>query len=331
VRREMHMRMLTVSLRTGKPDVPNRRRSTTNDWLMRTCAASCALFIVLMGLSANGFGQQGQASISGNVEDNSGALLAGANITLINKDTGVVTKTTTYVSVGLLLVTFVLLWHQSRHVIPLARRMMACCLTAVLVGSFWFVRDASIYGLTDILGLARHNAVVVGQPQTLELFPSYFAALPHFMLSLFRSFWGQFGWMGVFLDARIYLALFAFSLFALLGLVPFFMRARWTPPQTRQLILLGAWIAFVLFGTMAYSLEFYQAQGRYLFPSLGAIAIFVAMGMRGWLSVAERLVARAGALRRVLAPALLASFVLASVALDLVCLYRFVVPQLAMR
>jgi hypothetical protein len=88
------MRMLTVSLRTGKPDVPNRRRSTTNGWLMHTCAVSCALFIVLMGLSANGFGQQGQASISGNVEDNSGALLAGARITLINKDTAVVTKTT---------------------------------------------------------------------------------------------------------------------------------------------------------------------------------------------------------------------------------------------
>ena len=88
------MPMLTVNLGTGKPDVPNRRRSTTDGWLIRTCAASCALFIVLLGLSANGFGQQGQASISGNVEDNSGALLAGAKITLVNKETGVITKTT---------------------------------------------------------------------------------------------------------------------------------------------------------------------------------------------------------------------------------------------
>ena len=89
------MRMLTVSLlASSKPDVPNGKRSTKNGWLMRTCAASCALFIVLMGLSANVFGQQGQASISGTVEDNSGALLAGANVTLTNKDTGVVTKTT---------------------------------------------------------------------------------------------------------------------------------------------------------------------------------------------------------------------------------------------
>ncbi len=89
------MRMLTVSLlASSKPDVPNGKRSTKNGWLMRTCAASCALFIVLMGLSANVFGQQGQANISGTVEDNSGALLAGANITLTNKDTGVVTKTT---------------------------------------------------------------------------------------------------------------------------------------------------------------------------------------------------------------------------------------------
>ena len=130
---------------------------------------------------------------------------------------------------------------------------------SLLIGSLWLARDTATYGATDILGLARHNAVVADQPQTLQLFPSYLAALPDFMQTLFRSFWGQFGWMGVILDSRIYVLLFAFSVFALLGLVPFFVQARLTRAQVRQLFLLLAWIAFVLLSTIAYSLDFYQA------------------------------------------------------------------------
>ena len=91
------MRMLTVSLlrSSHSADVVNRRRSTSNSWWVRSCAASFALFIVLVSLSANVFGQQGQASITGAVEDSTGALLEGASVTLTNKDTGVVTKATT--------------------------------------------------------------------------------------------------------------------------------------------------------------------------------------------------------------------------------------------
>jgi hypothetical protein len=62
---------------------------------MRTCVVSCALFLMILTLSANLLGQQGQASITGTVEDASGALLAGVHITVTNKDTSVVTKTTT--------------------------------------------------------------------------------------------------------------------------------------------------------------------------------------------------------------------------------------------
>jgi hypothetical protein len=93
---EMHMRMLRSSLLSGgHPDLANGKRSTTNCWLVRTCAASCALFIVLVSLSANLAAQQGQANVTGTVEDASGALLAGASVTLANKDTGVVTRATT--------------------------------------------------------------------------------------------------------------------------------------------------------------------------------------------------------------------------------------------
>jgi len=88
------MQMLIISLPSSKPDVPNSRRSVMNGWLMRTFTASCALVLILMSLTSHLLGQQGQASITGTVEDASGAVLAGASVTLTNKDTGVVTRAT---------------------------------------------------------------------------------------------------------------------------------------------------------------------------------------------------------------------------------------------
>lgn len=66
-----------------------------NRSLLHMCAATCTLLLMLAGLSAKLFGQQGQASLTGTVEDASGALLAGVNISVTNKGTGVVTRTTT--------------------------------------------------------------------------------------------------------------------------------------------------------------------------------------------------------------------------------------------
>ena len=57
----------------------------------------------------------------------------------------------------------------------------------------------------------------------------------------------------------------------------------------------------------------------------------VAMGVRGWLSLGQTLLGGATALGRSLPWAALLAFVFAAVVLDLVCLYRFIVPQLVVR
>jgi Carboxypeptidase regulatory-like domain len=61
----------------------------------RICAVGFAISLILICFSGNVLAQQGQASITGTVEDASGAVLAAVNITVTNKDTGVVTKATT--------------------------------------------------------------------------------------------------------------------------------------------------------------------------------------------------------------------------------------------
>ena len=64
----------------------------TNCLGMRICAVSCALSLILICLTGNVLAQQGQASITGTVEDASGAMLAGVSVRVTNKDTGVMTK-----------------------------------------------------------------------------------------------------------------------------------------------------------------------------------------------------------------------------------------------
>lgn len=90
------MRMPKVSfLSTRKSTEKMKRSSNTNRHGIRTRVMFCAVCITLSGLSATAWGQQGQASISGSVADNSGASLADAKVTLINKGTGLTTKGTT--------------------------------------------------------------------------------------------------------------------------------------------------------------------------------------------------------------------------------------------
>ena len=247
---------------------------------------------------------------------------------------------------GLILVTFLLSWRRGIPLSAEIRRAAPGLGVGLLLGATWFARDALVYGPTDWLGLARHSAVVVGQPRTLELYPSYLVAATYYVPIMFHSFWGQFGWMGVPLDGRVYSLLLAISLFALIGLVPFlattFPRlphltasgtaALVTPaPYHRQndgLLLAGAWFLFTFGATLAYSLDLFQAQGRYLFPALGAIAIFVAAGLGEWIritsEIAEHLRLPSAWTRRLLLSVLIAGMML----LDVYCLYRVLIPGL---
>ncbi len=248
---------------------------------------------------------------------------------------GLVTKTTTYVSAGLIVVTLLVIWQRRRgfrHSVSLAAPAL---LFALVIGGLWFTRDAMTYGPTDWLGLARHDAVVVGQPRTLELYPNYLVAATFFFPILFRSFWGQFGWMGVLLDDRLYNFLFGVTLIAFSGLLVGAFRAlrRHSESPTSNvpyagLLLLSAWFLFTLIATVAYSLEFFQAQGRYLFPALGAIAIFMALGLCAWLDGGIAVLSRTGGRALVARWGAFAMIVVCFVGLDMVCLFRFLVPAL---
>ncbi len=171
---------------------------------------------------------------------------------------------------------------------------------ALVMALPWYVRNAVLYGNLDVLGLGRHNAIVVGQLRTVDYIAevgwrTYFY---DFITTTFQSFWGQFGWMAVPMSERVYLALTVLSLVGLGGLVGFwvlgFRFGIWdlgfgkgisSPNATRNsqsqaLLLMALTIGLMFLGYTWYNLEFVQFQGRYLFPALIPLGLFFSLGLR---------------------------------------------------
>ena len=164
---------------------------------------------------------------------------------------------------------------------------------ALLLGLPWWIRNSLVYGNWDFLGLAWHDVVVSGQPTAAAWIAEngWSAYWERAWTFTSKSFWGVFGWLGVFMDGRVYTALFVLSLMAAAGAL--FRCLRWpTGERERWLQFLSSpWLALALLwlGTFAayawYNLGFIQHQGRYLFPALPSWSLLFAVG---WWAVLER-------------------------------------------
>jgi hypothetical protein len=289
---------------------------------------------------------------------------------------GFLTKSNVYVALPLVLTAILSrrLWLAQgvRSDLPPARSDLRALLIylvpALALALPWWLRNLALYGSADLLGLVRHDQVVAGQLRTAQFLADHGSArlVQDLILTSFRSFWGQFGWMGVLLDRRLYQTMAALSGVALLGfliwaLATWRRRGAFSPWQWAAGGLLALLILLNLASYLWYNSQFVQHQGRYLFPALVPISLAFALGWRealrrewtvllavvlltgallarwvGWLdnwtALLLVLAAAALAIRRLLPDrwdaGVQAIPYLALIVLDLVSLYAFVVPQL---
>lgn len=206
---------------------------------------------------------------------------------------GLLTKVTVFAAMPLLVLTEAIAWWRGsgRDRVEGLRGFFLASATAALIAAWWPIRNVTIYGLGDPLGLAR-NKEVVTQPLTGPITP---AAAARWATITFDSFWGQFGWMGIPLDGRIYRVLALASLLAVLGVVAAGLRRAADPKATWGVpVMLGAWLLLVVGDDVYYNLTFIQAQGRYLFPALPVVAMVVAGGLLAYLRPRARWVGVCG-------------------------------------
>ncbi len=166
--------------------------------------------------------------------------------------------------------------------------------TSLVIAAPWLARNVLLYGPGDPLGLARHDQVVAGQLTTSQYIAEHgVAALARaFLLTTFRSFWGQFGWMGVVLPERIYLVFGIISALALVGTISAairILRARCAAVLPWRGLALGTlWVLITMLGYLWWNTKYLQHQGRYLFPAIIPIGCVFALGLREITSRSQR-------------------------------------------
>ena len=184
-------------------------------------------------------------------------------------------------------------WHEKWPTKTALSQLLAFGLPALVLGGIWWVHGIQTYGGTDILGLQRHDEVVVGQPRTEayienELGGSQQQYWENLTETTYHSFWGQIGWMALPMPNRIYQGIGLMSLGVMAGIGLYGWRSAWF--KNKRVILglfaLGTTLVFAQF--LIYNRTFVQFQGRYLYPALIPLAIGTAVAFYGWAELAAR-------------------------------------------
>lgn len=199
------------------------------------------------------------------------------------------------------------------------------------LGALYWGRNWFVCGPADFVCGNWHNQVVVGQPTTRAWIAAHGwwgaadSLLTRFFIFTFQSFWGQFGWMAVVMDRRVYLALLVFSAGLIAGALGALRGWRaWPDTRRAALLLLAASALVSLTLYLYYNVEFVQHQGRYLFPALVPLSLAAGAGLRQWGRWLARL-GRGGLWLTLGAPAAALGLL---AGLCLLALYRFILPAL---
>jgi 4-amino-4-deoxy-L-arabinose transferase-like glycosyltransferase len=248
----------------------------------------------------------------------------------------VVTKSLAYLLIPVTAVMLFLTWRRGRldNWSLAVWRLVALFGPALLVGLVWWGRNVAVYGWPDVMATIRHSVVVADQPRTSQWLADFgvVGLALRFVVTTFQSFWGQFGWMGVVMDRRVYLALLVFTVGLVIGagwaarrhyrdLIPF-------ERDGAKILVASAFFSTALY--LYYNLTFVQHQGRYLFPALIPIALAAVAGLWQWAAwINQGLRLKTPHTQAILEAGLVLAPIALMALLDVFALYRFILPALA--
>jgi hypothetical protein len=202
------------------------------------------------------------------------------------------TKATAYMMAAVVLLAIVFRWRRERA--PLATLIRDAALfliPAAALGSLWWLRNFGVYGFPDFLGLAAHDAVVVGQPRTAALierlgFGGYLREAADVTLS---SFVGRFGWMALpLIGGSVGWITPLYVVMTVAALLGHLVDARRMSSTLRAADQRAAWTLLAITALLAvlayayYNTQFQQFQGRYMYPLLIPLGVWLAYGLDVW-------------------------------------------------
>ncbi|HNT78584.1 MAG TPA: glycosyltransferase family 39 protein, partial [Anaerolineae bacterium] len=155
----------------------------------------------------------------------------------------------------------------------LLKPLLALGLAALLTGGWWYARNLLLYA--DPLALHSHTAQPWARPE-----PASLALLLAELPTVYRSFWGAFGWGHVEFAPWIYWLLALLPLTSLAGWL-WTLKTRRAPGNPPLLGLAAMWCALVGGAFLVWLRTLGAAHGRLLFPALGALAVLLVAGWEG--------------------------------------------------
>jgi len=149
--------------------------------------------------------------------------------------------------------------------------------TAALVCGWWFVRNLSLYGeLMGVNAWLSHTGTVRPEPiGLLQVIPQ--------LEGLEMSYWAMFGWFNIPVAPWMYRAWWVLVRLAAVGLL-LLLAEQWThrrlPRRVQAGLAVVALSFLLLFGSVwRFIMIVLGAQGRYLFPAIGAASTLLMVGL----------------------------------------------------
>lgn len=152
----------------------------------------------------------------------------------------------------------------------------------LLIAAPWFARNATLYG--DPLGLTVFKQAFTGSAQA-SMFIQGVGPVAYWsdwvLWWTTRSFIGAFGYMDIFLESNVYLALVVLGLLTLVGNL---LKSPSPPEPTRanSALVLWTFFAVILVLFIQFNLTYFQGQARYLYPAIATLAVAFGTGSSRW-------------------------------------------------